>query len=366
MVRHIATVSAVIYFFALPNALNAFAPVTPVSLKHVASHQLNLPSKTHTRAPRIVSTEQRAVSLASIDTSSLTQYLLETVISNGVPAFFWIAVVAFAAKSFKSAKESSNGGPNGGLFSQTSVTEIYDDLYGSPEPQRPMLPFGPRGGNSKPKNLGIPTDQYLKIIKLNDKYQSFDYSLMAATQSKAKAAAKYRSQAFDSALQRSFDSSIEEIRPAQKSDLLTEEKAFLREGGKMLNNLVELQGRLTELVIRDEMKSMDVEIGEMDAHSVDDEKDVIDATIVEEEKDKAIMKKSEKKKNSNKKDISKLVKEIEKQNTDLLKLEMEFIRGGTCRWIVFSFILNIQTLFMCTVRVQKDITFTYPYIYFSC
>ena len=140
----------------------------------------------------------------------------------------------------------------------------------------------------------------------------------------------------------------------------------MREGGKMLNNLVELQGRLTELVIRDEMKSMDVEIGEMDAHSVDDEKDVIDATIVEEEKDKAIMKKSEKKKNSNKKDISKLVKEIEKQNTDLLKLEMEFIRGGTCRWIVFSFILNIQTLFMCTVRVQKDITFTYPYIYFSC
>ena len=52
----------------------------------------------------------------AIDSAALTQYLLETLISNGVPAFFWIVVIAFAAKSIKSAKQEGGSGPNGGLF----------------------------------------------------------------------------------------------------------------------------------------------------------------------------------------------------------------------------------------------------------
>jgi len=269
-----------------------------------------------------VTTEQKAVSLPSVDTSSLTQYFLETIISSGVPAVFTIVVLAFAAKSFKSAKDASSSGPNGGLFSQSAVSQVYDDLYGNPNAQKPKLPFGPRPSNATPKNLGIPSTQYFKVTKLNDKYQSFDYSLTAATQSKAKAAAKVRSQAFDSALQRSFDSSIAEIKPAQKSDLLTEEKGFLEEGGKILNSIIALQGRLTELVIKEEMRSMDVELGEVDAHA-GDEKDVIDAKIVDEKKKDKKSKSSKNK--SNKKEISKLIKEIEKLNSDLLRLEIEFI-----------------------------------------
>jgi len=214
-------------------------------------------------------------------------------------------------------------------YRKTVITEIYDDLYGSTEQPR-MLPFG-RPQKSTPKNLGIPTDQYLKITKLNDKYQSFEYSLTAATQSKAKAAAKYRAHAFDSALQRSFDSSIAEITPAQKSDLLTEEKEFLKQGSEYLNNIVELQRQLTELVISDEMKQMDVQVGELDAYG--DDPNVVDATIVSEEKDgekKTEEKKSDekKKKKSNTKMLNSLVKEIQKENTDLLRLEMEFIRAG--------------------------------------
>lgn len=334
MVRHIATASAVVFFLAYAGAVTAFAPVTPIS---------RLNDHNAASSPRVASMEQCAVSLPSIslpsvDTSSLTQYLLETVISNGVPAFFWIAVIAFAAKSFKSAKQASGGdGPNGGLFSsQSVVAEIYDDLYGSsPQSQRPSFPFSPRGGKSTPKNLGVPKDEYLKITKLNDKYQSFDYSLTAATQSKAKAAAMYRSKAFDSALQRSFDSSIEEITPAQKSDLLAEEKAFLAEGGNMLENLTRLQVQLTELIIREEMKGMDVEIGEVDAHP----KDVLDATIIDEKKDDSEKKSVEKKdKKKDKKSVSKLVKEIEKENTALLRLEMEFIRTGTCTRIIVCFV----------------------------
>jgi hypothetical protein len=216
MVR--ATVIAFFCLNALSHDVASFAPVVPITNTNRGKH---FPSQSLTKAPRTVTTEQKAVSLPSVDTSSLTQYFLETIISSGVPAVFTIVVLAFAAKSFKSAKDASSSGPNGGLFSQSAVSQVYDDLYGNPDAQKPKLPFGPRPSNATPKNLGIPSTQYFKVTKLNDKYQSFDYSLTAATQSKAKAAAKVRSQAFDSALQRSFDSSIAEIKPAQKSDLLT-------------------------------------------------------------------------------------------------------------------------------------------------
>ena len=93
----------------------------------------------------------------------------------------------------------------------------------------------------------------------------------------------------------------------------------MEEGGKILNSIIALQGRLTELVIKEEMRSMDVELGEVDAHT-GDEKDVIDAQIIE---DKKKDKKSKSSKNkSNKKEISKLIKEIEKLNSDLLRLEV--------------------------------------------
>ncbi len=210
------------------------------------------------------------------------------------------------------------------------ASEIYDDLYGGAEsgPKSPFSMFG-RPNQAAPKNLGIPKNQFFKITKLNDKYQSFQYSLTAATQSKAKAAAQYRAHAFDSALTRSIDSSVDELSPAQKSDLLAEEKQFLKVGAELLQSVSGLQSRLTEMVIVEEMREMDVEPGEIDAY---DKENVVDATIVSEDKDGSKSeKKQNKKKKSNKKEINKLVKEIEKQNTELLKVEMEFIRAGKQR-----------------------------------
>ena len=57
----------------------------------------------------------RAGAGISIDTSSLTQYFLETLISYGVPTAFSLIVILFAAKAFKSAKDSNAN--NGGFFS---------------------------------------------------------------------------------------------------------------------------------------------------------------------------------------------------------------------------------------------------------
>lgn len=294
----------------------------------------------------------------SVDTSSLTQYFLETLISYGVPAFFWIVIIAFAAKAFKGSKKDaqmSGRGPNGNLFgtSRTNViNELYSDLYDgtADDDDRNKSPFaaalgrggGSAGSNKIPKNLGIPKDQFLKITKLNDKYASYQYTLTAATQSKAKAAAQYRSHSFDTALQRAFDSSISELNNAQKSDLLLEEKEFLNKGGEILSGITSLQTALTSLVINEEMENMDVEIGEVDTH----DSNVIDATIIKDDDENnnntsdaststtnstatESGKKDEKKKKKgvNKKEINKLVKEIERQNTELLKLEMEFIRA---------------------------------------
>lgn len=334
--NHFIRTSAVL-FFLHSSAVYAFVPnnsnvrglhgVSETSSSSAFKHAQNIVPRT--------SVEQRAVSLPNIpislptinlgiDNAKLTQFFLETLITNGVPAVFWIVVIAFAAKSIKSAKEAGMSGPNGGLFGKTALTELYDDLYGSANGQKPMLPFGKRQ-NTLPKNLGIPQNEFLKIVKLNDKYQSFDFTLTSATQSKAKAAAKYRSQAFDSALKKSFDSSIAELNMAQKSDLLTEEKAFLIEGSKILNSINQMQLQLTEKIIAEEMKAMDVEIGEIDAYGKEG-KSVVDATIVDEKKDGSADKKKDVK--TDNKSINKLMKEIEKKNTELLKLEMEFIRAG--------------------------------------
>jgi hypothetical protein len=282
-------------------------------------------------------------------------------ISYGVPAFFWIVIIAFAAKSFKGAQKASareSTGPNGNLFGARAnvVSELYNDLYGDSQspgdkPNSPFGMFAPPNSKNKPnpKNLGIPKTQFLKVTKLNDVYSSYKYSLVAATQSKAKAAAQFRSHAFDSALQRAFDSSILELNNAQKVDLLLEEKEFLNKGGEILESVTALQSALTELVIKGEMDTMDVEIGEVDAHdnsksasastSASTKDNAIDATIVDENKDTDAStnenttakdeKPKDKKKiaSNNKKEINKLVKEIEKQNTDLLRLELEFIRA---------------------------------------
>ena len=310
----------------------------------------------------------------SIDKSKLAQYFLETLISYGVPAFFWIIVIAFAAKSIKSARDDSrsdgmasgaSAGPNGNLFGRSSnvINSLYDDLYGSTDdpgrsgksPFSFLSPSSRGPNNTIPKNIGIPKKQYIEITKLNDVYSSYQYSITAATQSKAKAASQYRSYAFSNALQRAFDSSaadtattttgdnMAELSNAQKSDLLLEEKEFLKRGVEVMNNIIALQCALTDLIIQDEMKQMDVDIGEVDAHPTTSEsttndgerKKVIDATIVEKKQDSESivnnnMKSKKKKKQKSgdmKKEMNRLMKDMERENTELLTLEMEFIRA---------------------------------------
>ena len=123
-----------------------------------------------------------------------------------------------------------------------------------------------RGGKKPPKNLGIPKDQYLTVTKLNDVYQSYDFSLTSATQSKARAAAQYRKESFNSAIRKGFNSSLEDITAAQKMDLLMEEKEFLKVAGEIFTSMTSLQRELTDIIIQEEMKKMEVEVSSLQGY----------------------------------------------------------------------------------------------------
>ena len=136
------------------------------------------------------------------------QYLLQTIISYGVPAVFTLIVIGFAAKAFRGDKKSrgdmdrSSSSRNNG-----ALKALYDDIYGDqqqpdgsedkmfqrllrpPSSQQPRLPY----------NSGIPQQEYLKITHWNPQLDSFQYSLQKATQSKASAAATYRRSAWQRA-----------------------------------------------------------------------------------------------------------------------------------------------------------------------
>lgn len=204
--------------------------------------------------------------------------------------------------------------------------------------------------NASPiKNLGIPSETYLTLTPLNPMYQSYEYSFTAATQSKAKAAALLRNKNFDQAFQRAVDSSFIPLSSSEVVDLLTEEKAFLKQGKEIMDSLRSIQYKMTKLVIEQEMEAMEVQVGEVDPHpSEEGEKEM-------EEEDKEGMKKKKKENITSTSPklhdhrvseiswwkntwnqifpdkgtmaLEKLMSALEEENSQLLRLELEFIRA---------------------------------------
>ena len=293
------------------------------------------------------------LSSTDVDTGTLTTYLLEQLIASGIPALFWVVVIGFASRTIASAakedREERFGGPGG------AVQELYDDLY--TDGGNKGSPFGGAGGfgpggrrKSSKKNLGIPSKEYIKVTRLNDRYDSYGYSLTSATESKALAAAQLRSANFDRALSRSIASGLTPLSPGEKTDLIRLEKELLTLGGRLVAETVSLQRKMTDSVITDEMKSMSVEVGELDAEgdgreyvpAKDDEGIIVDAVI--EEKNvtetsgeaatgrEATSKKAEVKKSGLKsmlksRTLKNDLKELSELNTEVTKLELAFVRS---------------------------------------
>jgi hypothetical protein len=150
------------------------------------------------------------------------------------------------------------------------VSELYDDLYGDQEQDgdKNKMNFAFFGGGGRgmgrpgegrrlPKNAGIPKKQYLKITHLNRKIDSYQYSLTAATKSKAAAAAEYRKESFTRAF---FDKtllvSLQEMPASTVRALQDAEAKFLKRATKVVADIQNLQTQLTQVAIDEELQIM--------------------------------------------------------------------------------------------------------------
>lgn len=236
-------------------------PILPPPMKHGSASKQVRTCRFRTIVSGGVVTEAGSGAL-----SPLTQYFLETLIANGVPAFFTIVVFGFIATFISKSRRGSM--EEDILKTDNPVAVLYQDLYGDQE-QEPKFPmfggYSGRDGKKKlPRNSGIPKLQYLKVTHLNRKYDSYDYSLSLATKSKASAAAAYRKISFSRALEKALPQA--KMLPASSLRALQEaEEAFLSKGKKIMSDLQKRQTLLTRSVIDGELKRL----GLKDAYELD-------------------------------------------------------------------------------------------------
>jgi signal peptide peptidase SppA len=250
--------------------------------------------------------------------------------------------LAVSKKRRKNKRKSRKGnGPDStplGPIEQL-YDDIYDDLSTTPSSSSPLQKlFGmskSRGDFDKPTsklNIGIPPE-YLKVTKLNSRYDSYRYSMIKATRGKAVAASELRSKAFENALGKALGVGVTsgglQLTFAEGTQLLQLERDFLKEGSELLGEVAEYSREITNAAVLEEMESMGVEAGVIDALVNDT---VIDAVIEEkqtekEEEDKKENVKPKKKKIEKQGDIMRAVKELEAINTQIFLLELDFIQS---------------------------------------
>lgn len=200
-----------------------------------------------------------------IDEKELINFFLMKLIENGVPAAFTIITILFAAKAFK------GGNKEPPIQANPAVSDLYEDLYGSQQAKKgPFMPsFLPKKDDSPTlsKNTGIPSKQYIKVTNWNEKYDSYEFNMLQATQSKAAAAASLRTKNFDRALK--FSAGGSELEPHQQAKLLKAEEALLSVGSKLMESVVSAETQLTDIVIREEMDNLGVDLNSLDPAPLD-------------------------------------------------------------------------------------------------
>jgi len=291
----------------------AFAPVQTnlQTCRNGCDNNIGFQPSVHSQPSKVSPTQLRA---SILDTNEILNLLLAKTIDSGVPALFTVVTIAFAAKIFSSKRMGNENQPMGG---NSAVSELYDDLYGGfqskPKPQF-SLPFGGPPVKPRPPNLGLPPSQFIQVKNLNEKYDSYDYNIVKATESKAQAAAKMRSKNFDRALEKATFGSTE-FHASEKAELLKVEAQFLGEGSRIMGTLVQAETQLTDIAIIEEMNKLGVKINEIDTPL-----NATDST------------KSEKDSKS-KQDNSKLQKTLEEtvsvSQKSLLQHEIKFVQNVT-------------------------------------
>jgi Peptidase family S49/Peptidase family S49 N-terminal len=196
----------------------------------------------------------------------LMVYFWQTVIANGIPAAFAVAVIGFTALQFRGngKKDNADSVSSSSLGSTIAARQLYDDLYADQDQDpfrrgnRNGMPFFGGNDRNKPKNnknTGVPKQQYLTVTHLNQKYDSFAYSLTASTQGKAVAAANYRQRAW----QRAWNAQYESLPPSVVRELYQLEATFLNSVASKQAELLTYQTQLQKLSMVQQMEKMGME-----------------------------------------------------------------------------------------------------------
>jgi hypothetical protein len=315
------------------SALSATPPVSPADVNIEAANAA-FGSALHVAA----------TSFESVTSSALFTYFAEKVIDASIPALFSAAVIFFFFSQFKKARKDGGMGDDEAAESSTAISELYNDLYSSTAKRRksggPMNPFGPPPGPPPlPKNLGVPSREFLRITNMNERFDAYDFSLTKATESKAKAAADFRSKAFDRALGLAMNAEpnvegatvAEFLAPRVKAKLIQIEKKFLKTGRDKYETLQKVESTLAAVAMDEEL----AKLGEKAEQMNEDDMKVIDVEVEAKTENtnktetsassnkKADEKKKEKKGFPKKEE---LVKEATKLQTELKQLELDFIQ----------------------------------------
>lgn len=205
----------------------------------------------------------------SVWNAPIFQFFLETVIRNGVPAVFTVAVIGFTIVMLK--KDSSKTPPV-----DNDVSALYDDLYGDQKQRKAVPSFLPSSASKKlPENVGVPKEEFIQITHLNRMYDSFDYSLMAATNSKAFAARSFRK----SSLERALTKSLSGLTDEKQKALVKIEKDFLSAGQILVAELEALQLALTKQATDKALEKLGVGENEIEPIIPDDSTDATNVTL---------------------------------------------------------------------------------------
>lgn len=254
----------------LPLQVTAFAPN---SRTMATSSPLSVQQQTSSFRLPVV--QKKTTQLQALPTDLVTEtassnavlmnYFWETLITNGVPAALSLIVIGFGAFFFRPRVDQTQALQDTVFGKKNPASMLYQDLYGDQDqsiknnnknknPLQKLFSAGRMDDRSDtlPQNIGVPKEQYIRLTHLNKKYDSYQYSLKAATQSRAAAAADYRKTAFG----RAWMAALADMEPAKWQGLQKTERAFLQQGQSLLAELQALQTQLTQLTLDKELKDM--------------------------------------------------------------------------------------------------------------
>ncbi|GMI15176.1 hypothetical protein TrVE_jg7583 [Triparma verrucosa] len=216
-------------------------------------------------------------SLPAGSSSELTLYFLRSCIDAFIPTVSVVVVLAIASKLF--SKKKSGRSNRGSEMVEDNQLDYYNRFF---EPdassQRKGGLAGLLGGLKSASMNAIdlgPAEQFIKVVKLNEQYKSYDFSMREAVSSRPKALIDYRKRGVadivNNALVNYGDGESLTLPQDACEDLIKSERDLLEVGGKLVQDLKKARAELGQ-VLADDIKGMIGEYKVEEESAADDSK----------------------------------------------------------------------------------------------